>query len=503
MLLPIAFSLLLFPIRSYGQDNQKVLESADYSSFASASGENWSVREQDDSLCEAGSRHFAGSVNVTDDKNLFFWFFESRKDPNNRPVIIWLNGGPGASSLVGLYGEVGPCTIDKDGTRTNYNVDSWTEHANILFIDQPAGVGFSTVSDNTSYPYNLESSAPDFLALLETFYSDIFPQYAINSLYIAGESFGGQFAPHYAATILRKQKENAAGALQSVKLGGIMLVNALVDSTWMSLGHYDLFCTDTPPNLVRFNETTCRAMAGAVPECQRQGSLCTNTRDPHICESAVEFCMENLDTYFYEEVAAHRRSPYDLRRDCPEPPLCGVSGNKFGSTTDFLNREDVQRKLGFKSTIEYQTINFDLNAQWTLDPQIFVPTTSHITFLLDGGVDFPKDEINPDAVVSVLVINGEYDVGCNLPGTLREYDNLPWHRQAAYRSVNDLKPWYWVDDQERSVVGGLWKGTPQHQKGLEFLSVKDAGHMSPADQRGAVTSIIKSWVNGVQLLISL
>lgn len=107
MLLPIVFSLLLFPIRSYGQDIQKVLEPADYSSFASASGENWSVREQDDSLCKAGSRHFAGSVNVTDDKSLFFCelhatplhaeltssgFFESRKDPNNRPVIIWLNG---------------------------------------------------------------------------------------------------------------------------------------------------------------------------------------------------------------------------------------------------------------------------------------------------------------------------------------------------------------------------------------------------------------------------
>lgn len=100
-----------------------------------------------------------------------------------------------------------------------------------------------------------------------------------------------------------------------------------------------------------------------------------------------------------------------MRHDCPEPPLCGVGGSEFGSTSDFLNREDVQRKLGFKSPIEYQTINFDLNTQWALDPQIFVPTTSHITFLLDGGADFPKDEINPDAVVSVLVINGEYDAG--------------------------------------------------------------------------------------------
>lgn len=66
--------------------------------------------------------------------------------------------------------------------------------------------------------------------------------------------------------------------------------------------------------------------------------------------------------------------------------------------------------------------------------------------------------------------------------------------------MKDLKPWYWVDGQERSVVGGLWKGTPQHQKGLEFLSVKDAGHMSPADQRGAVTSIVGRWIaNGGML----
>jgi carboxypeptidase C (cathepsin A) len=78
--------------------------------------------------------------------NTFFWFFEARENPETAPLTIWLNGGPGGSSMVGLFAEVGPCDIVEgpDGSYTTQpRVWGWDRSSNILFIDQPTQVGFS------------------------------------------------------------------------------------------------------------------------------------------------------------------------------------------------------------------------------------------------------------------------------------------------------------------------------------------------------------------------
>lgn len=70
-------------------------------------------------------------------------FFESRSAPSTAPLVLWMTGGPGCSSEVALFGENGPCSVNENGNGTDLNPSSWNQHANLLYIDQPAGTGFS------------------------------------------------------------------------------------------------------------------------------------------------------------------------------------------------------------------------------------------------------------------------------------------------------------------------------------------------------------------------
>lgn len=102
------------------------------------------VRFKEPQLCETtkGVKSYSGFLDVAEDKHFFFWFFESRRDPEADPVTLWLNGGPGADNMGGLFDEVGPCSLNEDLT-TELREKSWNELSNLLFITQPVGVGFS------------------------------------------------------------------------------------------------------------------------------------------------------------------------------------------------------------------------------------------------------------------------------------------------------------------------------------------------------------------------
>ncbi|KAK3077119.1 hypothetical protein LTS18_011169 [Coniosporium uncinatum] len=84
--------------------------------------------------------------------NTFFWFVESRLNPATSPLTIWLNGGPGSSSMIGLVNENGPCEVvqlpnNPDGSFGGYGTQArmwgWDRSSNILYVDQPDQVGFS------------------------------------------------------------------------------------------------------------------------------------------------------------------------------------------------------------------------------------------------------------------------------------------------------------------------------------------------------------------------
>ena len=113
---------------------------------------------------------------------LFYVFTPSQNDPNNDPFLLWLNGGPGCSSLVGLLTEIGPVTYNKTTKKFEINKESWNTNANVLFVESPAGVGFSKIKD-ASFFLNDTIQAISLTVALQNFFT-LFSQYQKNDFYI-------------------------------------------------------------------------------------------------------------------------------------------------------------------------------------------------------------------------------------------------------------------------------------------------------------------------------
>lgn len=108
---------------------------------------NFTVRykEVPTGICELDPsvKSFSGYVDTAENQHIFFWFFEARNvDPTEAPLTVWINGGPGSSSMIGLFQENGPCGVDINGDVFS-NPFSWSNASNMIYIDQPTQVGFS------------------------------------------------------------------------------------------------------------------------------------------------------------------------------------------------------------------------------------------------------------------------------------------------------------------------------------------------------------------------
>ncbi|CAE6491475.1 unnamed protein product [Rhizoctonia solani] len=178
-------------------------------------------------VCEttSGVYQASGYADLTSSQSIWFWFFAARNNPDTAPLSIWLNGGPGSSSMIGLFQEMGPCRMNQDEATVSRNAYAWNEYSNMLFIDQPVGVGYSygdTVVGTS------KDAAIALWKMLQIWFADAkFSKYATRDFAIWTESYGGHYGPTIASYFLDQNAAIDAGKITGTKIN---LKNAAIDA---------------------------------------------------------------------------------------------------------------------------------------------------------------------------------------------------------------------------------------------------------------------------------
>ena len=239
-------------------------------------------------------RSYSGYVDI-EAKHLFFYFFESRSDPDVDPVLMWINGGPGCSSSLGAFMELGPCNIH-DGNGPKYNPYAWNTKANLFLLDEPIGVGFSYANHGETV-FTTEDAAIDVAAFVSIFF-ETFSRFQGRGFHLSGESYGGRYLPVFASAVYDSNAVAIAEGRVPINLQSVIIGNGISDFVTMTYSYYDMTCTKASVDPI-LPISTCVRMKQALPRCKAWlEDSCVNKFDSIACGAASNFCATELSAPF-------------------------------------------------------------------------------------------------------------------------------------------------------------------------------------------------------------
>ncbi|KAJ6500701.1 serine carboxypeptidase [Mycena sanguinolenta] len=416
-------------------------------------------------FCDPTVNSYAGYIDV-DARHLFFYYFESRNEPAHDDVVLWLNGGPGASASIGLFLELGPCKIISD-TETEYNEYSWNSNSNMLFIDQPVGVGFSYAEYGETVE-TTEVAAMDIAAFLAIFFESM-DGLSGRALHIAGESYGGRYVPLFAGQVYDQNRHLVQQGITPVNLVSAIIGNGCSDRYHTITSYYDMQCSTSAGLPIQSISIDLQ-----LPRCQRELQMhCEDTFDIINCRAALSFCGDTLQSPF--ELTG--KSPYDMRTQCigqVRDTLCYPATKQIAN---YLNLPSTRLTLGIDSLYpNISMVSWPVNTAFAASGDVYQSSTLHIAALLDRSV-------------RVLIYAGTYDLVCNFVGNDRVARDLEWHGTQQFVE-QPLRDW---------IVDGEPAGETRTFSGLTFATLRDAGHQAPYDRPVQALALINRWLSGVPL----
>jgi len=402
------------------------------------------------------TRTLAGYMtsNASDGSELWYLFYAAEhptpaKDGRcTTPLLIWLNGGPGASSSLGNFLENGPYRLQPNTSMT-YNPHGWNQEAHIMFVDQPVGTGFS-YSRSRNYVSSYGQLAVQVRQAILDWYVQ-FPEYSSCPLHMTGESYAGVYLP---AIGFELDRYNRHGGEPHVPFTSLIIGNP-GNLHWAQYG-----------SQLEFFRSHGLASDQTLSRAEEQWKRCAALMEAGnpieaftTCEAMSTTLQSNADNVFL----------YDVR----------IFGDFYDDVlaknmNDYLTREDVIDAFGAQSPWQ--------NGDGTASPnpgdnalRAVLMTTEPMVWLghlLDRGYE-------------VTIYDGVMDASsCNHLGVFSAAKAIRWSGQESFINARRV-PW-----------GGVPFGFTQAAGGFRFVWVMNSGHLVPYDQPEGALEMLRGHLTG-------
>lgn len=413
----------------------------------------------------AVSDSYAGLLPISSKKDesrkFFFWWYPAEGDVGKDDLTIWLNGGPGCSSLEGLLQENGPWLLPFNSTDVIKNPYSWTKLSNVLWIEQPVGVG---LGKGTSDITDENGVASEFYGFLVQFFQT-FPELKHKKLHITGESYAGKYIPYIAGNLLTKSKSEN-------KKTGINYQNIAINDPSFAR---DQVTEQLPAvefavayqKILGLNDSTIETLQSMAKKNGVQNFISKNLHYPPKGPIKIPSQLSpDYDAFDYLINAATDANPcfniYQIEYKCPgvTDPLGFPPQDSVPSANNFINNS-----TGFKSYV-----HADPNQVWLecvdgvfegKGDQSPAPADTNLLKRVIEQSPFPRTVIQHGELDAVLIANG----------SALAIQNTTWNgKQGLQKPLTNL------------IVDGKNAGHIQSERGLTFARIDGSGHMVPQDK---------------------
>ncbi|XP_010466954.1 PREDICTED: serine carboxypeptidase-like 21 isoform X1 [Camelina sativa] len=440
------------------------------------------------------SKHYAGYVAIDKErsKNLWYYFVESERNASTDPVVLWLNGGPGCSSLDGFVYEHGPFNFNpkkKNGDLLHLNPYSWSKVSNIIYLDSPVGVGFSYSKKNSDYTTNDTKTASDSYTFLVEWFK-MFPQFQSNPFFISGESYAGIYVPTLASQVVKGHHLNSFAykvANPVINLKGYLVGNGVADEVFdanalVPFTHGMGLISD---ELYEETKLVCKGtyyntgQSDQSKECLNKLKKVSDTVSSLNIYNILEPCYHGTSDLSALDIGSLPKSLLTLGKT--ERPLA-VRKRMFGRAWPLgsVVRPGIipsWSQLLAESSVP--CINDVVATKWLNDPAvrkaIHAKEESEIGkwMLCSNQLEYTHDtgsmiELHRNLTLSgirALIYSGDHDM-C-VPYTGSE----AWTKAMGYKVIDEWRPWF-----SNHQVAGFTQG---YANNLTFITIKGSGHTVP------------------------
>ncbi|KAJ3020479.1 Cell death protease [Thoreauomyces humboldtii] len=394
----------------------------------------------------------AGHLPVDDTSNhlLFFWLVQAQTNFQHEKLVrpsrilfAWFLRHLRLIPVLGVVQENGPFKITSKGT-VDVNPNTWVHNANMLYVDQPVGTGFS-IADGR-FDTTQAQVATHFATFLDNFFLT-FPEFLRSEIYLSGESFAGQYIPYVATELLKRNKDGTAKA--KLNLRGLLIGNGWIDPIRQSKAYLDFA---EMHNLLDYPQYKLQAESYWDACKSQQAEVETVKND--MCDNILDQIQQNS-----KHGGRMCINMYDVRlRDEKPGQGCGMAWPPgLAETGKYLERTDVRTALHVENANKWKECN------------------GNVYTGLAGDKSTPSYKLFPELLsqVSITLFNGDQDLICNYLGTTEMVAEMTWGGATGFTKDLPVLDWY---------VDNKLKGTYQTERNLSYILFYNASHMVPVDE---------------------